>query len=140
MGAMFALTATSETRGLVDDDYGFTIDGELVAMPFLECHTPECGCSRGWAGLSSRKATTTAMVTQLPHLEWLDYRATIIDHWDSQLPDADLAGDPAYVAEIDAFIDGIQQIGEQLGEGVIVRREPGGKLVLAMPPTRPRRV
>jgi hypothetical protein len=51
-----------------------------------------------------------------------------------------LAGDPAYVAEIDAFIDGIQQIGEQLGEGVIVRREPGGKLVLAMPPTRPRRV
>ncbi len=76
------------------------------------------------------------MVTQLPHLGWNDYRATIIDHWDSQLPAADLAGDADYVAEIDAFIEGIQQIGEQLGEGVIVRREPGGKLVLAMPPTR----
>lgn len=54
-------------------DFCFAIPGELVMPPTVICcedrHAPDgagpCGCGRAWAGLSSRRATTTATVAEL---------------------------------------------------------------------------
>jgi hypothetical protein len=55
--------ATSRTQGEQDDDYCCTLDGELVHLPVLECASPDgCGCIRGFAGIASHRATTTAEV------------------------------------------------------------------------------
>jgi hypothetical protein len=68
---MRVLVATSRTQGLVDGDYCYTVDGELVLCgPPLECCSPEhCGCGRGFPGLASCRATTTAMIVELPELD-----------------------------------------------------------------------
>lgn len=47
------------------DDFHHAVPGELVTVPF-QCSNPECGCDRAWVGATSRKATTTAVVADLP--------------------------------------------------------------------------
>lgn len=128
---MYVLTATSTTQGLVDDDYGWTVDGELVVLPFLDCSDPECGCSRGWAGLTSRRATTTAEVCERSDLDWDEYRALIVDHWDEQLDGVSLAADEEYVEEVDGFIACVQALGTNFGPGAVVRRRADGRLEVA---------
>jgi hypothetical protein len=66
---MRVLISTSETQGQRSDDYHWTCDGELVRLPLAECPDAECGCSRGFAGLASRRATTTAVVEERPDLD-----------------------------------------------------------------------
>jgi hypothetical protein len=131
---MYVLTATNETQGLVEDDYGFTTEGELVALPLMECDAPRCGCDRGWAGLSSRRATTTAIVSERPDLDRTTYRELIIDHWAEQLRGASLGTDPEFAREIDEFVTAVQDLGARFGPGAIVRRRPGGKLSIAFRP------
>lgn len=63
---MRVLTATSTTQGDRPDDFCWTTDGELVSLPLLECSCPDCGCDRSFAGLDSRRATTTCSVTEAP--------------------------------------------------------------------------
>ncbi len=46
---MYVLEATSETQGDREDDYAWTIDRELVFVPFVGCCDPRCGCDRGFA-------------------------------------------------------------------------------------------
>jgi hypothetical protein len=71
MLAMKILTATSQTQGARDNDFDWTIEGELVWIG-LVCATDKkdpdggCGCGRAFAGLNSQLATTTAMVSDLP--------------------------------------------------------------------------
>lgn len=129
---MYVLTATSHTQGLVDDDYGWTVDGELVVLPWLECSNPECGCARGWAGLSSRRATTTAEVAERSDLDWEEYRSLIVDHWDEQLDDVSLAGVEEFVDEVDEFIATVQTLGTRFGVGTVVRRVADGRLELTL--------
>jgi hypothetical protein len=62
---MQVLVATTDTQGRLDTDYCWTLDGELVRLPGIECANPGCGCSRGWAGLASSRATTTCRVADL---------------------------------------------------------------------------
>jgi hypothetical protein len=60
---MLVLVATRETQGNDDGDYCWTVEGELVTPVTFECCVPEsCGCGRGFPGLVSATATTTAMV------------------------------------------------------------------------------
>lgn len=60
---MKVFVATSRTQGLDPEDYSWTLEGELVHLPVLECGTPDrCGCLRGFAGVASHQATTTAEV------------------------------------------------------------------------------
>ena len=67
---MKVLVATPALQGTAGGDYSWTLDGELVlAGAVLECCSPQrCGCGRGFPGLGSSKATTTAMVVDRPEL------------------------------------------------------------------------
>jgi hypothetical protein len=132
--AMYVLTATNDTQGLIGGDYGFTTEGELVALPLTECDAPRCGCNRGWAGLSSRRATTTAIVSERPDLDRAAYRQLIIDHWSEQFPGASPGADPEFVREIDEFVNVVQNLGVGFGAGAVVRRRPGGKLGITLRP------
>lgn len=68
---MNVLTATGRTQGQRSNDYSFTIECELVRIDeacALDRQDPDggCGCGRGFAGMSSSRATTTALVRDLP--------------------------------------------------------------------------
>jgi hypothetical protein len=61
---MKVLVATNRTQGAEPGDYCWTVEGELVlGGPILECcRADQCGCGRGFPGLASAKATTTATI------------------------------------------------------------------------------
>ena len=62
---MKVFVATSQTQGQDADDHCLALEGELVHLPVLECATPDtCGCLRGFAGVASHRATTTAEVAE----------------------------------------------------------------------------
>lgn len=61
---MKVLVATTETQGMRDDDFCWTVDGELVYVPFATCASPTCGCDRAFAGVASSKPTTTAAAVE----------------------------------------------------------------------------
>jgi hypothetical protein len=67
VSAMKILVATGLTQGTNPNDYHFCVEGELVWLQ-EPCDRDRndsdkgCGCSRGFAGAASHRATTTAMV------------------------------------------------------------------------------
>ncbi len=69
VGVMKILVATGWTQGTNPSDYHYCVEGELVWLQD-PCDRDrfhpddECGCSRGFAGAASHRATTTAMVTE----------------------------------------------------------------------------
>lgn len=65
---MLVLIATDELHGpSTPTDHHCAVDGELVAPVVLDCPDEHCDvCSRGWIGLVSHGATTTAMVVDRP--------------------------------------------------------------------------
>ena len=66
---MKVLVATDAGQGEAPDDYCWTLEGELVTPLVAECARPQrCGCGRGFPGFGSARATTTAMVVDLPHI------------------------------------------------------------------------
>jgi hypothetical protein len=67
---MKVLVATNRSQGSEPGDYHWAIDGELVlGGPLIECCEPRCGCGRGFPGLASSRATTTAEVVELAELD-----------------------------------------------------------------------
>jgi hypothetical protein len=68
---MRVLTATTETQGARDNDFDWTIEGELVCIGLVcarDQRDPDrggCGCGRSFSGMSSHRATTTARVSDL---------------------------------------------------------------------------
>ena len=77
---MLVLVATKQGQGEVPGDYSWTVEGELVTPVVAECSAGDrCGCSRGFPGLASSRATTTAMVVDLEHLTEADVREAITD-------------------------------------------------------------
>ncbi len=81
---MRVLVATNELQGITGGDYAHTVEGELVLVEVAECASPQrCGCGRGWPGLASHKATTTALVVDLPHLSETDLRDAVADWLDT---------------------------------------------------------
>ncbi|HKS49951.1 MAG TPA: hypothetical protein VJT49_33555 [Amycolatopsis sp.] len=75
---MNILVATARTQGARANDYHFCTEGELVWIGLM-CRRGQddpdgsCGCGRGFGGLNSHKATTTAMVADLPGFTRADY-------------------------------------------------------------------
>jgi len=65
---MLVFEATNQLQGQRPTDYHHATTGELVYLPFQECQSQMCGCTRGFAGLTSRRATTTAIVVERPEL------------------------------------------------------------------------
>ncbi len=80
---MLVLIATNELQGTIADDYSFTVEGELVTPLAAECASGErCGCNRGFPGLASGFATTTAMVAERPGVTEDDLRDAVFDWLD----------------------------------------------------------
>ncbi|HZD23119.1 MAG TPA: hypothetical protein VE569_06915 [Acidimicrobiia bacterium] len=52
-------------RAYDDDDFSFTVPGELVHFPPTICACDECGCERAMAGFVSHRATTSFVVRDL---------------------------------------------------------------------------
>jgi hypothetical protein len=63
LGEVKILVATSLTQGTSPKDYHYCVEGELVWMQDA-CDRESCGCSRGFAGAASHRATTTAKVVE----------------------------------------------------------------------------
>lgn len=76
------LVASSEGQGDVEGDYSWRVDGELVYVQGLACSNPACGCDRGFAGMSSSRATTTAQVVDRPDLSDDEVRQALADSLD----------------------------------------------------------
>lgn len=77
---MRVLVATNQLQGNTPGDYAHTVEGELVLVEVAECDRPaDCGCGRGWPGIASHRATTTAMVAEHPHLTEDDLRQAVAD-------------------------------------------------------------
>lgn len=80
---MLVLIATNELQGTTLGDYAFTVEGELVTPVVTECSNSEhCGCNRGFPGLASAKATTTAMIVERPGVSEVDLRDALFDWLD----------------------------------------------------------
>jgi hypothetical protein len=77
---MLVLVATNELQGASGDDYSHTVEGELVTAVVIECASGDrCGCSRGFPGLASSQATTTAMIVDRPGVTEHDLRDAVYD-------------------------------------------------------------
>lgn len=80
---MKVLTATSKTQGQRENDFCFTVEGELVIEPVMECSLgsvdDHCGCRRAMAGLASHRPTTTIMVISRADLDPDTYLELIRD-------------------------------------------------------------
>jgi hypothetical protein len=107
-------------------DYTYCVPGELLWITMV-CATdrnyPEkaCGCGRGFGGLTSHRATTTAEVAERDFPEFglrLAIRTSLTDQgW--LRPDATVLERKKFVDEV---IGDIQSIVEPLPVGTIVRR------------------
>ena len=86
---MRVLVATSATQGARASDSTGCVDGELV---WLRDVCPEsrrrpdgpCPCARSFAGMSSNKNTTTALVRDIVGLTRTEYQAALVASFDSQ--------------------------------------------------------
>jgi len=140
---MLVLIATNELQGTNPDDYSFTVEGELVTPLTAECASGErCGCNRGFPGLASGFATTTAMVAERPGVgeddlrdavfDWLDrcgwialFEETTIERWEPGDDVIDPDVDELIESIIDEHVDCIHQICSTYPVGtIVVRRGP----------------
>jgi len=80
---MKVLTATRDTQGWRDDDFCWTVEGELVLFAPIECGhgyvDDGCGCRRSMAGVVSHRATTTVKVVERNDLDPHTYCTFIAD-------------------------------------------------------------
>lgn len=67
---MKVLVATRRTQGRTEGDFSWTVEGELVRWPLMECASgAACGCERSFDGLASHRGTTTVRVADLETLD-----------------------------------------------------------------------
>lgn len=85
---MKVLTATRHTQGWRDNDYCWAIEGELVLFAPIECTRgsvdDECGCRRGMAGMTSRRATSTMKVVERTDLDPDAYATLVVENLKAQ--------------------------------------------------------
>jgi hypothetical protein len=117
---MKLLTATRERQGERDDDFCYAVEGELVLLGFV-CATDEtdpdggCGCGRAFSGMSSMRATTTALVRDLD-LSIDDLRLAVEGYYLSAGMGAELAD------VVSAAVDELVAISPSLPEGAVLGR------------------
>lgn len=118
---MNILVATARTQGERSNDYHFCIEGELVQLGVVcakDRADPDngvCGCGRGFAGLNSHRATTTARIADLP-LSMADYAVAIGSSLEQGgYCEHEVAG--AYVEAV-----GLAEIAAEWPVGTVVRR------------------
>lgn len=120
---MRVLVATNEFQGTRKGDYARGVEGEIVVPEVVQCGHPACGCGRGFAGLASDRATTTAMIVDLPHVAPSDLRGIVFD-WLERRGWDDLLGDSDEIQEIvDEHVDNVEVICAAYAVGTIVERD-----------------
>jgi len=119
---MLVLVATSEMQGREDGDYCSTVDGELVTPITFECCVPDtCGCGRGFPGLVSAGATTTAMVVDRTAITLQLLRQSVTDSLDRGGWRG--VADEEFEQIVDDHVDTIVRICQAFGERALVRRD-----------------
>jgi len=78
------LVATTEAQGNRGDDYAWAIDGELAYVPVLSCDGDTCGCRRGFVGMASGQAITTALVVDRPDISRTQLATALADSLERQ--------------------------------------------------------
>ena len=85
---MKVLAATRQTQGWRDNDFCWTVEGELVFFAPFECSRgfvdDDCGCRRSMAGLVRHRATTTIKLIEREDLDPETYFVLIADGLESQ--------------------------------------------------------
>ena len=94
--ALKLLTATNSSQGFRANDFDWCVEGELVHIGIVcarDRDDPDggCGCGRSFAGLNSHRATTTAMVREVPGFTGDDYVLAIRSSLEQQGCDASFA-------------------------------------------------
>jgi len=122
---MKLLTATSAGQGDRPNDFCFTVEGELVLAGFV-CATDEadpdggCGCGRAFSGMSSRRATTTAVVRDLD-LDEDDLRLAVESYYTAAGMGPDVLGDD-FATLVEGTVEESLLVGRSCDAGTVVRR------------------
>jgi hypothetical protein len=123
---MKLLTATREGQGEADGDFCFAIEGELVLLGFV-CAADEadpgggCGCGRAFSGMSSMRATTTALVRDLD-VSLEDARLAVEGYFVSAGMGADVVGARDFADMVDETLRDMAKIAGSLPVGAVVGR------------------
>ena len=123
---MKLLTATRERQGEQDGDFCFAVEGELVLLGFV-CATDEanpdggCGCGRAFSGMSSMKATTTALVRDLD-ITYDDLIGAVETHLVAAGTGPDALGPVAFADLLDETVQGTVHFARFWPVGSVVGR------------------
>ena len=123
---MKLLTATRERQGERDGDFCFAVEGELVLLGFV-CATDQadpdggCGCGRAFSGMSSLRATTTALVRDLD-LSVDDVRIAVEGYYVAAGMGPDVIGRGEFAELVTATVDEMGDIAPSLPAGAVVGR------------------
>lgn len=130
---MLVFEATTELQGVRDDDYHWADSGELVHLPVADCSSATCGCTRGFAGFTSHRATTTARVVERPDLTVQELRQRLAEslHAGGWIPTLDASDD--LVVELATEIVELAANFGRYGPGAVIERE-GDDLTHRLPP------
>lgn len=129
---MKVLAATRQTRGWRDNDFSWTVEGELVFITPLECGRgfidDDCGCRRSMAGLVSERATTTVKVVERD-LDRDVYLMLIRDGLEKQgyLPE-ELVDDPEVMEWVEKLTETLLNVAGRFPTGTVLERR--GELVV----------
>ena len=123
---MNLLTATRERQGERDGDFCHAIEGELVLLDFV-CATDEadpdggCGCGRAFSGMSSMRATTTAVVRDLD-VSLDDVRLAVEGYYVSAGTGTDVIGGAEFEEVVSATLEDLAEIAHVPVGAVVGRR------------------
>lgn len=123
---MKLLTATRERQGERAGDFCFAIEGELVLLGFV-CATDEadpdggCGCGRAFSGMSSMRATTTALVRDLD-VSLDDVRMAVEGYYVSAGTGPDVIGGAEFAELVDESVEDAVHFARFWPEGTVVGR------------------
>ncbi len=123
---MKLLTATRERQGERNGDFCHAIEGELVLLGFV-CATDEadpdggCGCGRAFSGMSSMRATTTAVVRDLD-VSLDDVRLAVEGYYVSAGMGADVIGEGEFEDMVSATLEDLAEIAHVPVGAVVGRR------------------
>jgi hypothetical protein len=123
---MKLLTATRERQGERDGDFCFAVEGELVLLGFV-CASDEadpdggCGCGRAFSGMSSMRATTTALVRDLD-LSTQDVRLAVEGYYVAAGMGPEIVGAAEFAELVSETLDEMNEIARALPVGAVVGR------------------
>ena len=123
---MKLLTVTRERQGERDGDFCDAIEGELVLLG-LVCADDErdpdggCGCGRAFSGMSSMRATTTALVRDLD-VSVDDVKLAVEGYYLSSGIGPDVIGGAAFADLVAETVGYMADVAEPLQVGAVVGR------------------